>query len=412
MKKRRRVSPRRTSTPTPSEFSEDEEDQYEDEEGGEEEEEEEKEDREENNIPRGKDDGLNNSDTDARPIITHTNTSTPAGSHRLDTFLNSFTGMQEADKQTFTCSGRVLENVIHAAVATHPATAGDALDWVIDLKVDNVRRWFSEPELKELRSWLPPTPKVDQYFTYARQRYDKVRIHGPNFLSPHPLTELQKSSIIDLRETSESKPTPPQTPYDRKLTFNATYVNAAVTSLLSTIEQSATNESFGCPQSHREGWYGSKIWSMLLDHCLDDLDNFTVSRTDIASKVGCPGRRFDAMFLAGGVGVDLAEVGAVEVARSGDVLGAGKRQEDQGKLRKLMKAMVKALWKMSGCDDDAGRKLQVVGVQHVGNLSPLSYLVWQRLTDACRIPHTHIDYVRREQRRLYPAAGNVENGPA
>lgn len=132
---------------------------------------------------------------------------------------------------------------------------------------------------------------------------------------------------------------------------------------------------------------------MLLDHCLDDLDNFTVSRIDIVSKVMCPGRRFVAMFLAGGVRVDLVEVGVVEVARSEDVLGAGKRHEDQGKSRELMEAMVKVLREMSKCDDEARRssRLRVCSML-VSHSSILFYLVWQRLTDALRIQHTHIEH--------------------
>jgi hypothetical protein len=172
-KKGRRVEPRRTPTPTltlsesSEEDDDDEEDQYEaedeeeDQYEAEDEEEEEEEDREQSNIPSGRPDGLDStSDTD-----------------RLDTFLNSFSAMRGADKQIFTCSGRVLENLIHAGVIANPAAAEDALDWVIDLKVENVRGWFSPPELEELRSWLPPTPKVDQFFTYARHRYDKVRTY-------------------------------------------------------------------------------------------------------------------------------------------------------------------------------------------------------------------------------------------
>lgn len=142
-----------------------------------EDEDEQEEDREGSSIPSGKHDGLNTCDADASPVIPPANTSTPPYSCRLDAFLDSFSAMLGADKRTFTCSERLLEDLIHAGVTDNPAAAGDALDWVIDLESDNVSRWFSTSELEELRSWLPPTPKVDQYFEYARHRYDKVYLH-------------------------------------------------------------------------------------------------------------------------------------------------------------------------------------------------------------------------------------------
>lgn len=163
---------------------------------------------------------------------------------------------------------------------------------------------------------------------------------------------------------SESKPTPPGIRYDRKTNFNATYVNDAAGAILSMIEQSNSNESFGT-QGHKEGWYGSKLWSTILDHCMDDMDNFTISRTEIQSKSGCPSKRFDAIFL-GLAGVEIAEFGAVEVARTSDVLASGKRTCDEEKLRDVMAAMLTALLAHVDHDAEAAKLLQVVGVQHVG----------------------------------------------
>lgn len=162
--------------------------------------------------------------------------------------------------------------------------------------------------------------------------------------------------------------------YDRKSNFNATYVNSAAGAILSMIEQSDSNESFGT-QGHKEGWYGSKLWSTVLDHCMDDMDNFTVSRAEIQSKSGCPSKRFDAIFL-GHAGVKIAEFGAVEVARTEDVLVPGKCTYDEQKLRDVMVAMLMVLLAHVDHDPETAKLLQVVGVQQIGEC-PLLFIPYR-----------------------------------
>lgn len=77
-------------------------------------------------------------------------------------------------KRQFT-SGRILEDIIHAQVTKDPSSAGDAIHWIIDPSDTTVRSWF-DGDLSELLGWVPKTPKVDEYFTYARKRYDNVSI--------------------------------------------------------------------------------------------------------------------------------------------------------------------------------------------------------------------------------------------
>lgn len=175
-------------------------------------------------------------------------------------------------------------------------------------------------------------------------------------------------TVTDLRQITESSPRPSGVQYDRKSNFNATYVNSAASLILSVIEQNNKNESFGM-QGHREGWYGSQLWSAILDHCMHEMDNFTVSRSEIQSKSGCPKKRFDAIFL-GLAGAEITEFGAVEVARTADVLVPGKLACDEEKLRDVMAAMLTALLVHVDHDTEASKLLQVVGVQQVGEWPP------------------------------------------
>lgn len=173
------------------------------------------------------------------------------------------------------------------------------------------------------------------------------------------------TKIPELIEIAQSKPIPPHIHYDRKININANYVNYATSALLAMIEQNDTNESFGI-EGHGEGWYGSKLLSPILDYCKDDIDNFTVSRTDILSKSGLSKKRLDAIFLST-AGVEIAGFGSVEVACTEDVLRPGKRHYDLEKLWDAMPTMSTALLAHVDNDPETSMLLQVVGVQQIGD---------------------------------------------
>lgn len=146
---------RRESTPALDEDSQDEEGN-----GVEE-------DNEEDGTEEGSNNGDNGSSTAATP---------PPYNHPLHAFLVAFSAMKH--KHQFV-SGHILEDIIHTRVTQDPSSAGDAIYWIIDPSSSIVRSWFSNKELSELLGWVPSTPNVDEYFTYARKRYDNVSTRAP-----------------------------------------------------------------------------------------------------------------------------------------------------------------------------------------------------------------------------------------
>lgn len=104
----------------------------------------------------------------------------PPYDDRLHAFLVAFRAMKH--KRQF-ASGRILQDIIHIGVLENPSSAGEAIHWIIDLTDKTVMSWFTQGELKELLGWIPPTPQVDESFTYARERYRNVNTRVPFRLS-------------------------------------------------------------------------------------------------------------------------------------------------------------------------------------------------------------------------------------
>lgn len=97
----------------------------------------------------------------------------PPYDDQLHAFLVAFLAMKH--KRQFT-SGRTLQDIIHIGVLKNPSSAGKAIHWIIDLTDITVKSWFDKDELEELLGWIPPTPQVDESFTYARERYRNVSV--------------------------------------------------------------------------------------------------------------------------------------------------------------------------------------------------------------------------------------------
>lgn len=134
--------------------------------------------------------------------------------------------------------------------------------------------------------------------------------------------------------------------------------------MLTNIESHYHNPTFGM-EGHMEGWFGSSIWGPLVDLCLQGIDNFRVQRTEIKAKCSVNNNRYDAIFI-GFAGVETAEFGAIEVARTAGMLNPKKKDKDAQKLMKVMVEMLISLMIHVDNDQNTVRLLQVVGIQQIG----------------------------------------------
>lgn len=147
-------------------------------------------------------------------------------------FVTTFLSMPPKSKHAFE-TGRILEDIIFHSVRFAPPNSkwiknNPILHWILDLKCDDVRKWFSKAERAEIMSMGPPLPPRDAGFEFAVERFPKVCPTLPHLpCSVNQLNLQVPESFEQLLDITESLTRPAGTQYVRAAHCNATYSNHA-----------------------------------------------------------------------------------------------------------------------------------------------------------------------------------------
>ncbi|KAL0631810.1 hypothetical protein Q9L58_009320 [Maublancomyces gigas] len=267
-------------------------------------------------------------------------------------FVTTFLSMPPKSKHAFE-TGRILEDIIFHSVRFAPPDSkwiknNPILHWILDLKCDDVKKWFSKAERAEIMSMGPPLPPRDAGFEFAVERFPKV-----------------PESFEQLLDITESLTRPAGTPYVRATHCNATYSNHAAIAILRVIESYNSCSWLG-PQDLREGWF-TNIWQPLVDHCLHSIPSFAIFRTDIKSSSSVDNNyRFDGILRAKLQNSTVYELGCIEVARVPKATAATKGETDTSKLISGLHDMLGVLERSVDSGEETMKSLQVVGIQNIG----------------------------------------------
>ncbi|RVD85212.1 uncharacterized protein DFL_003540 [Arthrobotrys flagrans] len=272
---------------------------------------------------------------------------------RVD-FIKSYSSIKPECMWTLS-TGRRVERVIYDAVMKMDESSQSVLQWfIIDLTDTETSRLFSKAELEEMKTVFPALPAPDA------ELHDLIK----PFFKTNTLTQLRtllQSTPFNL--DSEPSPTP-----------------SWVDSVLRQTQLLFSSPNNLLLQQHDEFWYTCRIWSHIIDSCIDSLPSVLVSRSEATSRSsafrlnhtrsktgGAANRQKMGPKLDGIIrtsGVDYLELGAIEVAKSYDGPGATKLLNDGRKLRGVLRDMLSRLHEE--IEDSIVGKVQTVGILNAG----------------------------------------------
>ncbi|KAL0639095.1 hypothetical protein Q9L58_001778 [Maublancomyces gigas] len=272
------------------------------------------------------------------------------------TFKDTYLKMAQ-DRKWKLSSGEVVEDILYKKYR-HSKQEALAHSWILDLGNKDMESLFSKPAWQEIRSHVPALPPADPSMA--------------KLMSEFAVTE----TTIKLRKLLHQTAALQGETYNREKDYDLEWVCFVVRKMVTLFEGS---DLFS---DNLEGWYDVNIWSLIVDHCLQNLEGMKTVRKESTcmatakrknqkrTKTGKGnhtkiGRRFDGIVRTNGD--EDFEYGLMEVAktsRGGQT--ATKWIDTIFKVAKALHDMMSHLAEYVNYKEDTVRKLQLVGLINSG----------------------------------------------
>jgi hypothetical protein len=273
-------------------------------------------------------------------------------------FVETYREMDMARKWVL-ASGVVVEDVIFTKYKDVGAETL-AHSWVIDLDDCEMSSLFCRADWQEISSQILALPQLDELMVKSMSRFAGA------------MTTAKLREVLEMTSYR-----PKGEPYNLEKYYDAEWVDLVVRKMLPLFGD--FNQLLR--KSHPEGWYDFNIWSLVVDHCMQDLEGVEMLRkesTSLATTIrknrkrtrtekgnhSKTGRRLGA--IIGAVGDGYHEYGAIEVAKSLRCVTSAKWLLDNIKLAKALHDMLFRLHQVVDHKDASVKKLQVVGLVNSG----------------------------------------------
>ncbi|CAG8650922.1 3215_t:CDS:10, partial [Ambispora leptoticha] len=122
--------------------------------------------------------------------------------------------------------------------------------WIVDLDDQEIEALFTVTELKEIRREVRRLPKVDETFVESLMRFANVKT---------------TSELRHILETTSYRNM--DEPYDREKHYDAEWVDIVMRKYLTNYE----DPNGILHKSHLESWHDINVWSLIIDHGLQNL---------------------------------------------------------------------------------------------------------------------------------------------